>query len=643
MAIELAPVPLPPTADSSKLADFGWEVKGVDPRSLTDAQLKEIQDALYTYDLLLFRNANVTPEQQYALKKAFDPKSENYGHGNNATENTPKSILHPHLKTIPRVPQAKLQHPSHRRFHKTVVSAEDEAAGATRFYRWHMDAALYDLSPPRVTTLYGLQVPKGPRQTCRYDDGSGDELPVPLGTTAFVSGKTMFGILPRELKSVAVRTKVKYAPHPYVWMTPARANSTGLGLESEGREVPLSELPPWEEARRKLYPVLWRNPHTGELSFQVHPCGAAELLIEPLPEGAARDGAPFPDGAHLTDLPAASDLLYTMQRPAIAPSLVYPHDWQENDLVLFHNAPSCIVLWAHSLQRRSGFIIRRINNFNPQRLHSSDFMNVPSMARIHLRLPRQLQDEVTPSSYFDFRHAHPTYTAYNMRIMGYIYYHVAYPRQFLSGGLRFRCCDSPYSFEGGKDLPDCAGLPWEISLPVIFGTSRHAVVLLRQFITDGVLTDEQITVGRRLLGGNFTKAQKGPPTLIHEIGQPFAMNISAETRVCVLGPHATLRAYIYPRVAESGSAVVSLEKTANDGELRMRIVRVLSECKYLPEHQHMPPLAPGSLLPAPHRPVPWSWTYDERSPVNSAALHCLLHPTHHFLPPGEVVGDEDLN
>ncbi len=31
---------------------------------------------------------------------------------------------------------------------------------------------------------------QGPRrQTCRYDDGSGDELDVPLGTTAFVSGE----------------------------------------------------------------------------------------------------------------------------------------------------------------------------------------------------------------------------------------------------------------------------------------------------------------------------------------------------------------------------------------------------------------------------------------------------------------------
>ncbi len=63
---------------------------------------------------------------------------------------------------------------------------------------------------------------------------------------------------------------------------------------------------------------------TGELHFQVHPCGASELLIDPLPEGATRDGALFPDGAHLKDLKEVRELLYKMQRPAIAPNVSPP-------------------------------------------------------------------------------------------------------------------------------------------------------------------------------------------------------------------------------------------------------------------------------------------------------------------------------
>jgi hypothetical protein len=92
--------------------------------------------------------------------QAFDPASESYGHGNNKTGKTKKSILHPDLKTIPRVPQvqligngtvynheglaeAKLKHPHHKTFHADPVSEEDESKGATRFYRW-CDCRLID-------------------------------------------------------------------------------------------------------------------------------------------------------------------------------------------------------------------------------------------------------------------------------------------------------------------------------------------------------------------------------------------------------------------------------------------------------------------------------------------------------------------
>ena len=223
-------------------------------------------------------------DARLVLTQAFDPISDEYGHGNYKTQSTKQSILH-YLKTIPDVPQvqligngivhdhwglesAALKHPSHRTFHKTSVSPEDEAAhGATRFNRWHMDAALYELHPPRVTTLYAVRVPQGPQQVCRYDDGTGDELPVPLGTTAFVSGKTMFDLLPPELQSLAVRARVRYAPHPYVWMAPATAHSTGLAIECEGKELPLDsdQLPPWSEDKIQVYPMVRPSAHLSSL------------------------------------------------------------------------------------------------------------------------------------------------------------------------------------------------------------------------------------------------------------------------------------------------------------------------------------------------------------------------------------------
>lgn len=60
---------------------------------------------------------------------------------------------------------------------------------------------------------------------------------------------------------------------------------------------------------------------TRELHFQVHPCGVTELFVEPIPEGAKREDALYPDGTHVTNLGEIRDLLYKMQRPAIAPSV----------------------------------------------------------------------------------------------------------------------------------------------------------------------------------------------------------------------------------------------------------------------------------------------------------------------------------
>lgn len=77
-----------------------------------------------------------------------------------------------------------------------------------------------------------------------------------------VSGATMFAILPRDLQSLAVRAKVRYAPHPYVWMAPARSNTTGLGLLTEGKELGLSELPEWSEDKVKLIPMVRLNFHS---------------------------------------------------------------------------------------------------------------------------------------------------------------------------------------------------------------------------------------------------------------------------------------------------------------------------------------------------------------------------------------------
>lgn len=46
--------------------------------------------------------------------------------------------------------------------------------------------------------------------------------------------------------------------------------NTGLGLVTEGKELPPSELPAWDEALVCTLPAVWKNPVTGALSLQVN-------------------------------------------------------------------------------------------------------------------------------------------------------------------------------------------------------------------------------------------------------------------------------------------------------------------------------------------------------------------------------------
>lgn len=71
-----------------------------------------------------------------------------------------------------------------------------------------------------------------------------------------VSGQRAFEILPQELKELAFKTQVKYAAHPYLWMSKAKARSTGLGMVSEGKELTKEELPEIEPEHIKIYPMV---------------------------------------------------------------------------------------------------------------------------------------------------------------------------------------------------------------------------------------------------------------------------------------------------------------------------------------------------------------------------------------------------
>lgn len=330
------PISTPPNST----IDFGIEVTGLDLQTISDSDFSLLHRTLYENQVVLIRNQHhLTPAAQYALTRRFDPLANTYSHGKAGNADT-RSVLHKDLKTIPSVPQVQvighgyleeyeglrdvhLQHPHHKNFHATRVPEENDKTH-TRFYRWHIDSAMYALHPPKVTSLFAVEVPgKGRRQTLVYDDGSGREMDVSLGTTAFFSGYRLYDLLADDEKEWVRGAKVEYAPHPYIWMSKCRARSNGLGLLSEGLELPVEELPEVEESKVKTYPMVWVNPVTGRLAMMVYPTAARKIHLA--------------DGTVIEELEEVRECLYKLQRRAIEPELVYAHEWQEGDVVLFNN------------------------------------------------------------------------------------------------------------------------------------------------------------------------------------------------------------------------------------------------------------------------------------------------------------------
>lgn len=303
-----------------------------------DAEFTNLRNALYKHQVVVVKNqAGCTPKAQYELTHRFDPSATGYGHGK--TLDAKRSILHPDLKTVPHQPEVqiigngfvpayeglkdiKLKHPHHKTFHKHPIPEADDLTH-TRFYRWHIDAALYDLNPPKVTSLLAVSVPAGRQQTLRYDDETGDEMTVPLGTTAFVSGYKMYDILSDADKDFVRTSRIEYAPHPYIWMSGAKSRSDGLGLYSDHAELPESELPPIDPSKVQILSMVWQNPVTGRLALQMHPSAVKKIHLQ--------------EGRVIDDLEKVREIVHRLQRPGIAPDLVYAHDWEEGDLVLFNN------------------------------------------------------------------------------------------------------------------------------------------------------------------------------------------------------------------------------------------------------------------------------------------------------------------
>ena len=337
MAMSIGELTVTPCAEA-KSTRIGAVVTNADLNNLDAVDVDALRDALLRYSVLIFPNAAITPENQVRLHKQIDPNTQDQ-HANGAKQHNEKANVlsrnggaripgQPQIQIIGNGPlrdylgveSADLVHMHHSLYHIDKLSPEDEAAGETRFYRWHIDSNFYETLPPLLTSLSSIVAPKGPAQTIHLEDGV---VEVPLGATAFVSGRRAYDVLSEEDKKFVREAKAVYAPHPYIWMQKGHTTSDGLSLAPEGNELPLDQLPAWEQSKVKTLPLLWKNPLTGEPALMVHGCCIQKLIL--------------PDGKVLDKVEEVRAIIHKLQRQALQAENVFVAGYNPGDLVMFHN------------------------------------------------------------------------------------------------------------------------------------------------------------------------------------------------------------------------------------------------------------------------------------------------------------------
>ncbi|KAK0099658.1 hypothetical protein ONS95_013449 [Cadophora gregata] len=285
-----------------KKCTMGATVTGVDLNDISNEDLAALREATHKYQLVMIKGQHdLNPVKHWELVTRLDPEAPNvHGHGTVQQFKKVGGLLsNREVPGIPSAPNVRLigkgyQGDDHygvkgftaygpsNDYHRYPPSAESFAAGNTQFQRWHIDAPLYEREPPHFTALRAIKCPEQEDIQVNWDDGSGLSMKVKPGQTAFFSTIQLYDLLSDEEKMLADNSWVEYAPFPYMWIEKCKGRPNGLGLENEGLEHKIEEMPEWDPAKIKTYPMVWVNP-LGQKAFQVHGIAVRKMFLKPTP------------------------------------------------------------------------------------------------------------------------------------------------------------------------------------------------------------------------------------------------------------------------------------------------------------------------------------------------------------------------
>ncbi|TVY58659.1 putative dioxygenase [Lachnellula cervina] len=341
----LVVTPIKHAAD--KKCTIGAIITGLDLNVISDEDLATLKEAIHQYQYVTIKDQhNLDPVKHWELVTRLDPEAPQvHGHGTVKEFQKTGGLLSKRVvHGLPTAPNVRLigkgyQGEDHfgikdftaagasNDYHRYPPSADSFAAGNTQFQRWHIDAPLYDREPPHFTALRAVNCPVGPDIQVNWDDGSGLSMKCKPGQTAFVSNTQLYELLSDEEKMLAENSWVEYAPFPYMWIENCKGRPNGLGLETEGKEHKMEEMPEWEPEKIKTYPMVWMRPN-GKKALQIHGIAVRKMFLKATPTSEVQV---------VDDVVKIRELLHSWQQRIIRPEYVLMGPVEEGDVQMWDN------------------------------------------------------------------------------------------------------------------------------------------------------------------------------------------------------------------------------------------------------------------------------------------------------------------
>jgi len=191
----------------------GAEIVGVDlARPLSDDAFRQIEDAYDRYSVLVFRDQELTPEQQIAFARRFGE-----------LEISPRTDF-----ALPGYPEILVL--------SNIIENGKPIGNAEAGRTWHTDMS-YTAKPPRGSLLYAREIP--------IENGRA------LGDTVFASAAAAFDSLPRERQAALIGLRA-------IHRAGAKKYAPGSKLADAVKDLPDVE-----------HPVIRTHPATGRKAIYV--------------------------------------------------------------------------------------------------------------------------------------------------------------------------------------------------------------------------------------------------------------------------------------------------------------------------------------------------------------------------------------